>query len=583
MLALVNVLSIHVAVDIRAAHQDKWSRTPHFHVDRPVVDHVFEQLALDEQFDHSFLSQGAWIMIRPSTLVLFAIGVVPVSAARGQGFDPDNPILAPIPKSSIRIELQTVASGLDGPNSAVAARDASGRLFVTEQDGQVRVVQSGTLLPTPFLDVSDKLVSLGVFGTQDPFDFDERGLLSIAFHPDFENSTEGGYQKFYTYTSEPVSAKAATFTVPIPSGASFDHRSVVREWTMQDITSNVFDGGESRTVLTVDEPQFNHNGGQLSFGPDGYLYIQLGDGGSADDQDGQDFFGGSGNTVGHGPEGNGQNIDTALGSILRIDPTGRDVNNAYSVPSDNPLVGKDGLDEIFAFGFRNPFRGGFDVDPATGESFGPYTGQLIVGDVGQNDIEEIDIVTKGGNFGWRIKEGSFFFDPGGPQPGSGDVSETDVTNSPQKLLDSLIDPVAEYDHRVGDGNDLAEGLSAIGGFIYRGDTIPQLDGKYVFGDFAQAFDATNPSGRLFVADLGTGLIEELTIGLDDRPLGMFVNGLGQDEQGNLYITGNTFGFGPFGGHGIVQKIITIPEPTTGLIATLGLFILFRRRLGNSAR
>ena len=202
------------------------------------------------------------------------------------------------------------------------------------------------------------------------------------------------------------------------------------------------------------------------------------------------------------------------------------LNGKYRVPADNPFVGVDGLDEIYAYGFRNPWRFSFDS----------LTGDLIVADVGQNNIEEIDIVHAAGNYGWNLKEGTFRFDSA-----TGTVND-DMTG----LSEDLIDPVAQYDHD--------DGISVTGGFTYRGSAIPELKGKYVFGDFSSSFFLAD--GRLLYADLDTGLIQEFTIGVDDRSLGLYVKAFGQDADGELYLlAGNNLG--PFGAGGMVLKIIDL--------------------------
>lgn len=468
-----------------------------------------------------------------------------------------DPIPGTIPKSTIAIELQTVATNLVAPVLLTHAGDGTDRQFIVDQPGQIRLIKNGALQATPYLDASSLLVSpLGgiIPPFQDPFgDFDERGLLGLAFHPDFDDITKAGYGKFYTYTSEPVNGPA-DFTVPLPIGDVFNHQSVIREWNV-DPGADVIAGDPaiiSRELMRVDEPQFNHNAGMVAFGPDGNLYISFGDGGAADD-----------NAPGHGTTGNGQNPGNILGTIVRIAPLGSNsTNGQYGIPASNPFVSDSGkLDEIFAYGFRNPFRFSFDVDPATGAITPGTTGQLIVADVGQNQIEEVDIVTSGGNFGWNQKEGSFRFDAG--------VVFGDLIGVPP----GLIDPVLEYDHD--------EGISVIGGFVYHGSAIPELVGKYVFGDFSDAGFFT-PGGRLFVGDLTTGVIEELTLGFDDRSLGQFVKGFGQDADGELYVTVGT-NLGPFRdatgqGFGQVLRIVPVPEPATAaLLGLAGLALMTTRR------
>ena len=469
-------------------------------------------------------------------------------AANGQL---DDPISEKIQKGSIRIGLQQIAGGMAAPNLLTHAGDGTRRLFIVDQAGQVRLYKNGSLQATPFLDVSDRIVDLGVFGTHDENDFDERGLLGLTFHPDFEKKGSAGYGKLYTFTSKPYDASKTTFTTidGPPPGDAFDHQSVVSEWRVDPNNPDRVDMASERELMRLDKPQFNHNAGMIEFGPDGMLYIATGDGGGSDDEDGQPWFTGTGVTWGHGPDGNAQNLDVALGKVLRIDPLGSNSGNgAYGVPGDNPFVGANGLDEIFAYGLRNPFR--FSFDSATGE--------LIAGDVGQNDIEEIDIITRGGNYGWRIKEGTFLFDPNGVDPG---FVFQDSPGDPFGLLD----PVAQYDHD--------EGLSAIGGFVYHGSLIPDLQGKYVFGDFSRDF--ATPDGRLFYADLATGEINEFILGDLDLPLGMFVKGFGQDPAGEIYLLAGT-NLGPFGDDGAAFRIV----PTPGVLGLIGIGLssmMIRRR------
>lgn len=433
------------------------------------------------------------------------------------------PFVETIPKGAISIELEVIASGLASPVDFKPAADGTGRLFIIDQEGKVRIVQGGVLLPTVFLDVTGDIVSpLGFFGTFDVNDFDERGLLGMALHPDFADPAGAGFKKLYTYTSEPNDVPSDFTTDPPP--LTINHHTVIAEWTVS-ADPNVVDPASKRELMRIVQPQFNHDGGMVAFGPDGFLYISLGDGGAANDV-----------ADGHGATGNGQNKDTVHGSILRIDPLSPaatplstdpvSANGSYRIPADNPFVGSSGVDEIYAYGFRNPYR--FSFDTATGE--------LIVGDVGQDHLEEIDIVEKGGNYGWNLKEGSFLFDPA-----TGNVSN-DLTGLPAGLLD----PVAEYDHD--------DGISVIGGFIYRGTAIPELWGKYVFGDFSVGF--FDPGGRIFYADLDTGEIHEFIIGVDDIPLGLFMKGLGQDSAGEIYLLASPH-LGPYGTGGVVLKIVDL--------------------------
>jgi glucose/arabinose dehydrogenase len=403
----------------------------------------------------------------------------------------------------VSVELQSVVNGLSSPVDLVSAHDGSNRLFVVEQTGKIRILKNGSLVATPFLDVSGQIFAGG-----------ERGLLSMAFHPGFSDASSPGFHKLYTYASEHVSG-AADFTVPI--SGSFDNQGVLAEWKVSTGNSDVVDPSTRREVFRLDHPQGNHNGAKLAFrGSDHYLYISIGDGGAGNDV---------GN--GHAPNiGNGQSTDRVLGKILRIDPLApaltpgsadaASANGKYRVPRTNPFVGRAGLDEIFAYGFRNPFRYSFDST----------TDQLVLGDVGQNAVEEVDIVRLGGNYGWNRKEGSFLFDPA-----NGSISPDPNPNP------GLINPIAEYGHQ--------DGTAVIGGFIYRGTKIPALAGKYVFGDLSDP----NGTGRLFYSDLSTHIIQELRLGTAARELGTALFSIGEDDAHDLYA---------LLGSGQVSKIIPIP-------------------------
>lgn len=460
-----------------------------------------------------------------------------------------DPIPGPIPKG-ISIALETVATGLVAPNLVTHAGDGTNRLFVVEQTGQIRLINNGVLQANPYLNVSSLLVNLTP-------NFDERGLLGLAFHPDFENTGTPGFGKFYTYTSEPVVAPAtADFTVSIPASASFNNQAVVREWSvdpqLNEITGNL--NTLSRELMRINDPQFNHNAGMLQFGPDGHLYIAIGDGGQANDA-------GNGHTDGIG---NAQDRTNIFGNILRIAPLGNNsVNGKYGIPVDNPFVNDPAaLDEIYAWGLRNPFRFAFDTDPATGLITPNTTGRLIAPDVGQAEIEEVNIIQAGGNYGWRFKEGSFFFNPTNAA-----VEDEPFPGIPIPAGFDPIDPVIEYDHD--------EGISIIGGYVYRGSAIPGLVGKYVFGDFSRSFGA--PDGRLFYGDLDAGQMFEFRLGLSDLPLGSFVKGFGQDAQGELYLLVGQNG-GPNGSTGRILRLAQVPEPSTLLLLMTAVGrVLFGRR------
>ncbi|MBN1236975.1 MAG: PQQ-dependent sugar dehydrogenase [Gammaproteobacteria bacterium] len=436
-------------------------------------------------------------------------GTVVVSAEGSGDGGPglDDPLPDPIPLSDVAIGLDPVLEGLTAPNWATSAPGLPDRLFVVDQAGLIQALDLSTGQANVFLDVSDRLVELGSSG---PETFDERGLLGLAFHPGYQ--TNG---LLYTYTSEPVGA-AADFTT-MPEGTEPNHQSVILEWQVPEPAdpASAPDPATAREVLRIDEPQFNHDAGALVFDADGLLLIALGDGGNADDQG-----------VGHGDTGNGQNTGNPLGAILRIDPLGTDsANGQYGIPPTNPFIGQAGVvEEIYAYGFRNPFR--MSIDPETHE--------LWVADAGQHDIEEVNLVSAGGNYGWNLKEGSFFFDPNGEDNGFA----TDEPPAGGVPVD-LIDPVAEYDHD--------EGIAVIGGFVYRGADVPDLAGRYVFGDYGTA----ESGGRLFV--LGEdGSIGELGTG-EDAGLALRLLGFGRDAVGEIYVLANETGT-PFGDTGVVLRV-----------------------------
>lgn len=307
-----------------------------------------------------------------------------------------NPTVSALPKAE-NYHWEQVASGLESPLGLENAGDGSGRLFILEQAGIIRLWKEGALLDQPFLDISDRVGS----------DSSEQGLLGLAFHPHY---AENGY--FYVnYTDKNGDTHISRFTA---AGQNPDQA----------------DPGSEVQLIFQPQPYPNHNGGSTVFGPDGYLYLGLGDGGSGGD-----------------PQGNGQSTQTLLGKILRIDV---DNGNPYAIPKDNPFVSGGGLPEIYAFGLRNPWRFSFDR----------LNGDLYIADVGQNKYEEIDILPAGSqpgvDFGWNIREGLHPFE--GDSQGK-----------------ALLDPVAEYDH--------SQGCSVTGGYVYRGSNLPEWQGVYLYGDY----------------------------------------------------------------------------------------------------
>ncbi len=417
-----------------------------------------------------------------------------------------NAVPTPIPAGSVHVQLVPVATGLTAPLYGISAPGQPGKLYVVDQMGVLWRIDLLTGTRTAFLDLTPRLVPLGAFG---PNTFDERGFLGVAFHPDY--ATNG---RLYTFTSEPFDAgnPGADFPATVPSWTP-NCQNVVAEWTVPNPADPNSQPGARRELFRLDKPAFNHNGGGLAFGPDGLLYISIGDGGEADDQG-----------TGHGCGGTGQDTSVVWGKILRLDPLGlNSTNGNYGIPNDNPFAGGGGLAEIYAYGLRNPWRFSFDTG----------SGQLYCADVGQNDVEEVDVITNGGNYGWRWKEGSFAFLFNGHQPGY-------VSDWPLALPAGLTDPIAQYDHD--------EGTAIIGGFVYRGGAIPALTGRYVFGDFARTF---SNDGRLFYLD-AANTVQELQL-VGQPALGLSLLGFGQDAAGGLYVLGNGTGT-PFGSTGVVLRV-----------------------------
>lgn len=432
-------------------------------------------------------------LIAASTLAL--VNALGIALAAGPLEDP---IARDIPRGAIQVALEPVAGGMTAPNWGVPSSVHHKRLYVVDQNGILWAVNLANGRKWVFLDLSAHLVELGAFG---PGTFDERGFLGVAFHPDYARNG-----LLYTYTSEPAQGPADFSTMP--PGVAANHHSVIREWRVPHPRrhASVVDPGSSRILMTVAEPQFNHNAGAMNFGPDGMLYIAFGDGGNADDQG-----------DGHSPQGNGQDTTNLLGDIIRIDPTGSNsANGKYGIPGDNPFLSKAGfLPEIYAYGFRNPFRFSFDS----------ATGWMWVGDVGQNDIEEVNVVKKGGNYGWRIKEGTFLFDANGEDDGF-------VSARSPGMPAGLSDPVAEYDHD--------DGVAVIGGFVYHGHKVPALKGRYLFAETIGRLFYLCPHGRVFEAL--------------DGPLDASILGMGQGAAGELYVMVNDAGV-PFGNTGRVLKVV----------------------------
>lgn len=442
-------------------------------------------------------------MVRPGNAIrpllcrtaLLAALAAALPAALAQHTKLEDPIAAPLATSPVTVTLRPLLQGLVSPVAAAVAPGEPGNLYVVDQIGIVWRAPVGAAAVsknerTRFLDVRDRLVALAAR--------DERGLLGLAFHPDYARNG-----RLYTYTSEPARAVADFSTQP--PGVAPNHQSVLTEWRA---SGGHVDPASARVLLRIDQPQSNHNAGALAFGPDNLLYIALGDGGAGDDQG-----------PGHAPEGNGQSLapGNVLGKILRIDPLGNDAaNGAYGIPAGNPFVGRAGADEIYALGLRNPFRMAFGPD-----------GTLWAGDVGQGAIEEVNHIVAGGNYGWPVKEGSFLFDANGSGPGFV------YAHSPHTPA-GLIDPVAEYDHADGAGAPVAR-QAVIGGHIYTGASIDALRGQYVCADYI----GSNGSGTLLT--LGPRNAVQKLVAQRREPLGLAVLGLAQDAAGELYVLASASG------------------------------------------
>jgi len=464
-------------------------------------------------------------------------------------------ILPAVEHGDIGVRLQAVATGLAAPLYGINPPSDTSRLFVLEQNGKVLVFENGNMLATPALDLQSR-----VSPPLNPASAnDERGLLGMAFHPGFFDSGSPGFRTLYTYTSEALAGNPLTFPVPVEptqGGGVNQYVNVVSEYKMTTTTSNVIDPTSRRVVFTIGKDQGNHNGGTIAFGPDGYLYLATGDGGASNDR-------GRGHLE---PLGNAQVITggNVLGKMLRVDPLDPTLtplsadapssNGQYRIPQSNPFDGAGEVPEIFAYGLRNPYRFSFDV--GTGG-----TGDLILADVGQNNIEEINRIVSGGNYGWAVKEGTFLFNRtdgtiGANSPGS-----------PAGMIDPISGPMGtlQYDH--------GDGISITGGFVYRGSAIPDLFGKYVFGDLAIR-GGPRVDGRLFYADLATGEINEFLLpqfASHQLPNGLTVHGFGQDGDGELYaMVTNT---PPNGTGGIVYKFIAVPEPGSLTLLMLSTVLL----------
>jgi glucose/arabinose dehydrogenase len=384
------------------------------------------------------------VAIGTALALMLLAGTASVAVGRPVAVDaaPQGALAVPGPGSVV---LQLRASGLSNPVFVTSTRDSTGRLFIVEQTGRIRIYQGGNVLTTPFLSIA------GLAGGY------EQGLLGLAFHPSYASN-----RKLYVNLTN----------------AAGD--TLIREYRASSTNPNVVDTATARNVLKISQPYANHNGGMLAFGPDGYLYIGMGDGGSGGD-----------------PGNRAQSTNTLLGKMLRINVNGTTSTRGYLIPSTNPYVGKTGLDEIWQIGLRNPWRFSFDR----------ANGNLWIGDVGQGAWEEIDRAVKtangagrGVNWGWRVMEGRHCYNP------------SSGCSSAGKNL-----PITEFDH--GNGR-----CSVTGGYVYRGAAIPALAGSYVFADFC--------SGEIFWITANAAPPQARHLLLDTA---FNISSFGEDAAGELYV------------------------------------------------
>ena len=428
-------------------------------------------------------------------------------------------VIGPSPMGApIAIDVEEIATGFVSPVQVVTAPGPNGRRFVVDQVGLIWGLNpAGNRMPHPFLDISSKITPLSP-------GFDERGLLGLAFHPDFPSN--GRFFVFYTAPPGPST----------PAG--YNNRITIAEYRTPGGQTILADASSERILLQVDHPQANHNGGTVAFGPDGYLYISIGDGGNRDDEG----LGHVDDWYAFNAGGNGQDITSnLLGNILRIDVN---QGSPYGIPSDNPFVGGPGLDEIWAYGFRNPYRFAFDMGGSRA---------LLVGDAGQELWEEVSVVVRRGNYGWNVKEGTHCFDAANPTASPATCPSVDPTTQ-----EPLRDPVIEFANSKQAGG---LSLTVVGGVVNRGNASAALAGMYVFGGASSSFTA--PEGRIFASALGGAgpwTIHELLVNGTDR-LGYVVKGFGNDAEGNVYVAASKV-LGPTGTEGTIFKLIG-PAPAHG--------------------
>lgn len=383
---------------------------------------------------------GRIALLSVALISLTVLAVIAAQQFTAFAFNDTAPLNAPL-QVGFSVGVEQVVSGFNQPLYVTHAGDGSGRLFVVEKAGRIMIVRDGQLMARPFLDITDRVGSRAY----------EQGLLGLAFDPEYRNN-----RRFYVdYTDQ-------------------NGDTVIARFQADAGDPNLADADSEQVILSVPQPFPNHNGGMIAYGPDKYLYVGLGDGGSAGD-----------------PMGHGQDRFNLLGKILRLDVRG---SEGYTIPPDNPFAdGGQGLPEVWSYGWRNPWR--FSFDRATND--------LYVGDVGQGSYEEISLERAGSgggqNYGWNVMEGNHCF-----QPQNGCAQ------------DGLVLPIAEYSHELG--------ISVTGGYVYRGTAYPRMQGTYFYGDFG--------STRLWAAretEPGAWRTSEVLV------TGFPISSFGEDEAGELYV------------------------------------------------
>ena len=391
------------------------------------------------------------------------------------------PLVDPLPTGPLAIRLTPVVQGFTAPIALAAPDDESGRLFVADQTGLIYVVTiRPRILDEPFLDLRNRLVGLQT-------EAETRGLLGLALHPDF---AENG--RFFVHYSAPLR----------PDGpAGWDHTSHIAEFSATRPTSDVANPNSERIILQVDQPQPLRNGGQIAFGPDGYLYISLGDGGV--------------------PE-NAQDTSNLLGKVLRLDVDGGG-DTPYAIPPDNPFVGQTGREEIYAYGFRNPTQIAFDSE-----------GRLLVADSSEAMWQEMNVVAAGGNYGWPLQDGGQCAALAASPHLAGQLPTSSLLACAE-ANETLAQPVITYaDQSLPDGL----GTAVIGGHVYQGQSMPMFQGYYIFGDRGQS---PEEGGRLFAAlssqpEQGSWAVQELRVwGEENGRLPYYLRAITRDTAGEIYL------------------------------------------------